>query len=110
LLAALPAFALVAGAAAFLPRRARSAPTVFDAQSPAAAANAPGAAYSIHEADWMDAARDRAVPVRLYWPQTVGPAGAPLVVFSHGIGGSRRGCISSMSAATAPCGPATLSA
>jgi predicted dienelactone hydrolase len=31
------------------------------------------------------------VPVRLYWPQSVGPAGAPLVVFSHGIGGSRRG-------------------
>lgn len=42
--------------------------------------------------DWIDASRGRAVPVRLYWPASAS-AGAPvpLVVFSHGIGGSRRG-------------------
>ena len=42
--------------------------------------------------DWTDASRGRAVPVRLYWPESAS-AGAPvpLVVFSHGIGGSRRG-------------------
>jgi predicted dienelactone hydrolase len=40
--------------------------------------------------DWADAARQRPVPVRLYLPaEGAGPA--PLVVFSHGIGGSRRG-------------------
>jgi dienelactone hydrolase len=44
--------------------------------------------------DWVDTERQRKVPVRLYWPQRVANAGAatvPLVVFSHGIGGSRLG-------------------
>ncbi len=44
---------------------------------------------SVHEFDWVDAKRKRAVPVRLYWPGGAQPAA--LVVFSHGIGGSRRG-------------------
>lgn len=40
--------------------------------------------------DWADAARQRAVPARLYWPAGAdGPV--PLLVFSHGIGGSREG-------------------
>jgi predicted dienelactone hydrolase len=49
-------------------------------------------AYEAIEFDWADVKRQRPVPVRLYWPNTV-PASAqvPLVVFSHGIGGSRRG-------------------
>lgn len=42
-----------------------------------------------HEFDWYDESRQRAVPVRLYWPE--GAERVPLVVFSHGIGGSRRG-------------------
>ena len=42
--------------------------------------------------DWFDRARQRAVPVRLYLPPGHDERGAlPLVVFSHGIGGSRRG-------------------
>ncbi|WP_416760799.1 alpha/beta hydrolase family protein [Roseateles sp. So40a] len=42
--------------------------------------------------DWSDPARDRAVPVRVYWPSGAAPAaGWPVVVFSHGMGGSRRG-------------------
>ncbi|WP_423598216.1 alpha/beta hydrolase family protein [Roseateles sp. MS654] len=42
--------------------------------------------------DWTDRARDRAVPVRIYWPSGEPPAGGwPVVVFSHGMGGSRRG-------------------
>lgn len=46
----------------------------------------------ISDFDWVDAARDRAVPVRLYWPaQVADGAAVPLVVFSHGIGGSRFG-------------------
>jgi dienelactone hydrolase len=44
--------------------------------------------------EWVDTARQRKVPVRLYWPEP-GQAAAtqpvPLVVFSHGIGGSRLG-------------------
>ena len=44
---------------------------------------------AVLDLDWMDESRQRPVPVRLYWPQ--GAAQVPLVVFSHGIGGSRRG-------------------
>ncbi len=39
--------------------------------------------------DWHDDARARPVPVRLYRPRT--GEGWPLVLFSHGIGGSREG-------------------
>jgi dienelactone hydrolase len=49
-------------------------------------------AYTVLEFDWADAVRQRAVPVRLYLPDGAGAdKPVPLVVFSHGIGGSRRG-------------------
>jgi pimeloyl-ACP methyl ester carboxylesterase len=48
------------------------------------------APFETLEFDWADTARQRAVPVRLYWSSTVSTP-VPLVVFSHGIGGSRRG-------------------
>jgi dienelactone hydrolase len=41
------------------------------------------------EYDWADGTRQRPVPVRLYLPRTA--QRVPLVVMSHGIGGSRRG-------------------
>jgi len=44
---------------------------------------------STHDLDWFDKSRQRAVPVRLYWPEGSKPV--PLVVVSHGIGGSRLG-------------------
>lgn len=45
-----------------------------------------------HDYEWHDASRNRAVPVRLYLPAaTAGMRTLPLVVFSHGIGGSHRG-------------------
>lgn len=63
----------------------------FAADDTAAAAQAP-AEPQVFDLDWLDASRQREVPVRLYWPvQTAPAAGVPLVVFSHGIGGSRRG-------------------
>ncbi len=37
--------------------------------------------------EWRDAARDRSVPYKLYLPDT--RAAAPVVIFSHGLGGSR---------------------
>lgn len=46
-------------------------------------------AFDTHDLDWVDAARQRPVPVRLYRPRTRHPV--PVVVFSHGIGGSRMG-------------------
>jgi dienelactone hydrolase len=46
--------------------------------------------FEVVDFDWADATRQRAVPARLYWPHG-GVDRVPLVVFSHGIGGSRRG-------------------
>jgi dienelactone hydrolase len=52
----------------------------------------PTARLTVHEFDWLDARRGRLVPVRLYLPDAARDGRpAPLVVFSHGIGGSRRG-------------------
>ena len=64
--------------------------------SPAAAAQPvlaeATAGYSVRDLDWHDSARNRAVPVRLYLPDGASAAHpVPLVVFSHGIGGSRNG-------------------
>ena len=47
------------------------------------------APFEVLDLDWEDPARQRAVPVRLHLPNS--PQRLPLVVFSHGIGGSRRG-------------------
>ncbi len=61
---------------------------------PAAAEATPlsAAAYSTLDLEWRDEARGRSVPVRLYLPESADPAHpVPLVVFSHGIGGSRQG-------------------
>jgi predicted dienelactone hydrolase len=58
----------------------------------AAATVSTAPAYGAVEYEWNDPLRGRAVPVRLYLPAAVEPgARIPLVVFSHGIGGSRRG-------------------
>ena len=49
-------------------------------------------AVSIIDMDWHDTARHRWVPVRLYLPKAAqDPVALPLMVFSHGIGGSRDG-------------------
>ena len=68
------------------------------ADEPAAAAPAPAPSaslvepFTIDEYDWTDATRQRSVPVRLYLPRTASVARpVPLIVFSHGIGGTRRG-------------------
>lgn len=49
-------------------------------------------AYLVRDFDWVDYVRSRSVPARLYWPtMTLSSQSVPLVVFSHGIGGSREG-------------------
>jgi len=73
--------------AATLPAGAQPADELAAASTPLAAP-----AYGAVEYEWYDATRARAVPVRLYLPANVEQMTAlPLVVFSHGIGGSRRG-------------------
>jgi predicted dienelactone hydrolase len=48
--------------------------------------------FQIHDRDWFDDARERPVPIRLYQPVIASSASpAPLIIFSHGIGGSRLG-------------------
>ena len=44
---------------------------------------------AVTDYDWFDEKRQRQVPVRIYYPQGRGPY--PVVVFSHGLGGSREG-------------------
>ena len=82
-------------AAAALPTRAADPQTVgAPLPSPLAAPlAAPVAApFGATDLDWVDTARQRPVPVRLYMPASAAPGRRPpLMVFSHGIGGSRRG-------------------
>ena len=48
--------------------------------------------FSAQSFDWIDSQRQRRVPAKLYLPTTpTAPGTMPLVVFSHGIGGSRDG-------------------
>lgn len=77
---------------AALTRRALLLAVTLFTALPAFAVNAADAVEVIDH-DWVDASRDRAVPVRLYWPAAAGVKArkVPLVVFSHGLGGSRLG-------------------
>ena len=45
--------------------------------------------YSITDLGWHDASRNRDVPVRIYAPLSGGPY--PVIIFSHGLGGSDKG-------------------
>ncbi|CAN7593468.1 alpha/beta hydrolase family protein [Acidovorax delafieldii] len=50
------------------------------------------ALFTVQSLDWFDVQRQRQVPAKLYLPAAEAAAGSlPLVVFSHGIGGSRDG-------------------
>jgi dienelactone hydrolase len=62
-------------------------------QALASAVGMPDASlFETRDLSWMDAARQREVLARLYVPATKDKASpVPLVVFSHGIGGSREG-------------------
>lgn len=44
---------------------------------------------NVQDVHWTDAARKRTLPLRMRWPDSPGPW--PLVLFSHGLGGSRDG-------------------
>ncbi|WP_200932227.1 hypothetical protein [Pseudorhodoferax sp. Leaf265] len=77
-----------------LGRRRMNALLLAALATPGLAAAEPAAtpAQRVLDFDWVDATRARPVPVRLYWPAAATPAQpVPLVVFSHGIGGSRQG-------------------
>jgi predicted dienelactone hydrolase len=50
----------------------------------------PAVSHSVEilRADWQDAARERDVPVKIYYPKDTGNP-CPVIIFSHGLGGSR---------------------
>ncbi len=80
------AAALVTGTPALA--EARAPGETLDAVAP----SAPAVAVRTVDFEWFDAARQRSVPARLYWPTAAAAIGqVPLVVFSHGLGGSRLG-------------------
>ncbi|HEV7505956.1 MAG TPA: hypothetical protein VGS07_13700 [Thermoanaerobaculia bacterium] len=64
------------------------------AQAPAAVEtyeHGPGSyAVATVSYDWVDSARNRKVPVKIYYPEK-GQGPFPVIVFSHGLGGSREG-------------------
>ena len=68
-------------------------PAWAEAQTASPAARAvPGAGFEVIDLEPTDRKRARQVPLRLYLPQQASAQQpAPLVVFSHGIGGSRLG-------------------
>ena len=60
-------------------------------QALAAAVGMPEAdTHEVRDVQWTDATRQRVVPARLYLPTGM-TSKVPLVIFSHGIGGSREG-------------------
>ena len=63
------------------------------ASGPAGGAMAsPGEGHRVQDLELFDADRQRPVPARLYLPHQASPERAvPLIVFSHGLGGSRTG-------------------
>lgn len=68
------------------------APSRSEAVASAEAVAVDSALFTTQNFDWNDSSRNRAVPVRLYLPIGQLETGVvPLVVFSHGIGGSRDG-------------------
>jgi predicted dienelactone hydrolase len=51
-------------------------------------------AVAVERYDWVDASRNRPVPVKIYFPEKGAgpfPGPFPVIVFSHGLGGSREG-------------------
>ena len=86
--------ALVASLLAAVALRAESVsnPSAMGQAAPKPAATAAVDAFRTVDLLWIDASRQREIPVRMYWPDAASPSAAvPLIVFSHGLGGSKNG-------------------
>jgi predicted dienelactone hydrolase len=57
--------------------------------APAAPYSTPQTPNATWKAEWQDVPRNRTVPVKIYYP--TGPGLFPVIIFSHGLGGSRDG-------------------
>ena len=73
---------------AIYPNRRQALTAFAFVATPLASAQTP--AYA--DEAWQDTRRQRVLPVRIRWPQGAAPAdGWPVVIYSHGLGGSRDG-------------------
>jgi pimeloyl-ACP methyl ester carboxylesterase len=77
--------------AVFLLTSCATGKSVSDLVTSPAYANPGLFSFELVDLNWHDRARDRAVPARLYWPKVASGQQVPLIIFSHGIGGSRSG-------------------
>jgi predicted dienelactone hydrolase len=61
-----------------------------DTKSPSASSrrNSP---VAVSHASWFDSTRNRKIPVKIYWPIQIQEK-CPVIVFSHGLGGSNEKC------------------
>jgi dienelactone hydrolase len=85
---------LALGCALGVPAHARDSVPVPDTEiaTPLESIDVDASLYEARNLDWTDAKRNRPVPVKLYLPtQAKATDKLPVVVFSHGIGGSREG-------------------
>ena len=88
---ALAASMLLLGCANSSPPQSADGRAVSRSQALALAVGMPDAdTHEVRDVQWTDASRSRMVPARLYLPKAA-QAQSPLVIFSHGIGGSREG-------------------
>ncbi len=88
---ALAASLLLMGCASNTQQQAWDSRATSRTQALATAVGMPGAStHEVRDLQWTDAERKRQVPARLYLPIDTAQK-APLVIFSHGIGGSREG-------------------
>ena len=46
---------------------------------------------AVSNGNWFDATRNRNIPVKIYWPMQF-PEKCPVIIFSHGLGGSNEKC------------------
>jgi len=60
---------------------------------PALHAQAQGTGATVLDETWLDGARQRELPIKVRWPDAATAQGGPLpvVLFSHGLGGTREG-------------------
>jgi predicted dienelactone hydrolase len=68
-----------------------AAPPAKDADAQATFSQQEVMPFRVVDFDWVDTSRARQVPARPYWPANVSSDRVPLIVFSHGMGGSRSG-------------------
>ena len=67
------------------------APVAFADEAPSSAPAAGSFAVATWTGSWTDLSRSRNLPVKIYYPADASGKAFPVIIFSHGLGGSRDG-------------------